>query len=1086
MNPVVSSVRGVNAAKVAALFGTASFVTLAGLSVAQAQVNEVLITGSLIAGAPSVGVPVTNVGEEQFQEMGAITAAEMLRGVPAIDVDASLTSLRGGGTTGYGQNVAIHGFAGSGGDATTLLLIDGRRWPIQGHGGDTVDPSIIPQLAVERIDILTAGASAVYGSDAVTGVINVVLKKDFDGAMSNVNLSMPVHVGQGIKISASHLHGVSWDTGNITLTGETYFQQRVQGSAFPDLYTANFEPWGLPDRTPLGSQHPGVISLGSPSIGANPALPSGLNATTGTRFCSNCYYIPHGAGANWGDYATNGSNYPRLNWANDIQPNQFIYGERNEDNQRNPYHDGWATPQQQREAFVGTFNQTLTDDLFGLGEVALTGTTFYSNRKGTMYFNFTPNSGNSREHVNARQGNGILIPTANPYRPVGLPNNARMQLNFSPMLGGPARINFENIATRYEFGLDFNSLPFDWVGDMFYSMSNEQNNTHSTRMINANHALAALGHTITSSVPAGFAAYTKPAGIPYLNVFCDALVLSQCNSPDTINYILGGRNQNNQWRIRQMGVNTSGEIFTLPSGPIMGAVSFEHVSQHYWFTDWSDSQNTFNKQAAVTGRDVAKRVSHAFFGQLNVPLIGGEWSMPGIEALDLELGYRVDKYDFLDEYVKTPKIAANWTVGWGLTLRGAWGKSFRAPSFGQVSAQSGSRAIPYNKNFASPDLRFDCVSSGGVAVAGSATAILNPTCAAAIAYNTASAPVGIRLDGGAGLGSFARGLSGALRLDGRQKGLDPETAKQWVVGMAFAPTDGFLAGLTVDVSYFKIKIENTIRADNSGQSDPNNPLSRGTFVIRPDLVNPITHPNNAEFLSIIEGMAELGTGTATYVGDLAYEDIKYIQDNANANTGFVEYSGIDFDSRYDWDMGDWGSWHIGAAGYYEMDQTSKGNDAAPEESLYEGQNSGARLKRLRTRIGWTDGTFSATLFNLYRGHEPPTGNLPLPACYYADGFGQDSCFPGSQYFPQDNNENIFADGPPGHNEFDLSLGYNTGLMPANSYLQNIQINLTINNVLDRSPPFNYEARQGGREIRAYDARWSEYGRFMSLAVTKTW
>ena len=74
----------------------------------------------------------------------------------------------------------------------------------------------------------------------------------------------------------------------------------------------------------------------------------------------------------------------------------------------------------------------------------------------------------------------------------------------------------------------------------------------------------------------------------------------------------------------------------------------------------------------------------------------------------------------------------------------------------------------------------------------------------------------------------------------------------------------------------------------------------------------------------------------------------------------------------------------------------------------------------------------------------------------------------------------------GHSEFDLSLGYNTGLMPANSYLQNIQVNLTINNVLDRSPPFNFEAREGGREIRAYDARWSEYGRFMSLAVTKTW
>ncbi len=1084
MNPVVSGVRGLSTAKIASLFGTASLITMAGLTGANAQPLEVLITGSLIAGAPSVGVPVTNVGEEQFQEMGAITAAEMLRGVPAIDVDASLTSLRGGGTTGYGQNVAIHGFSGSGGDATTLLLINGRRWPVQGHGGDTVDPSIIPQLAVERIDILTAGASAVYGSDAVTGVINVVLKRGYEGAMSNVTYSVPVHVGQGHKIAASHLHGISWDTGNVTLTGEAYFQQRVQAAAFPDMYTSNFERWGLPDRTPLGSQHPGVISTGSPSTGG-PVLPSGFAANLGTRFCANCYYIPHGAGQNWGTYATDGSNYGRLNWATDIQPNQFVYGERNENNQRNPYSDGWATPQQQREAFVGTFNQRISEDFFGLGEVDLTGATFYSNRKGQMYFNFTPNSGNSREHVNIRQNNGFLIPTANPFRPTGMPSTARMQLNFSPMLGGPARINFENIATRYEFGLDFNGLPFDWVGDMFYSMSNEQNNTHSTRMINANHALAALGHTITSSVPAGFSAYTKPAGIPYLNVFCDALVWSQCNSPDTINYILGGRNQNNQWRIRQMGANLSGPLYTIPSGDIMAAVSFEHLSQHYWFTDFSDSQNNFNKQAGTTGRDVAKRVSHAFFGQLNIPLIGGEWSFPGVEALDLELGYRIDKYDFGDEYVKTPKIAANWTVGWGLTLRGAWGKSFRAPSFGQVSAQSGSRAIPYNKNNASPDLIFNC-NGGLTPEPGSATAVLNPTCGPALSYNTGSAPVGLQIVGGSGIGDFARGLPGGLRTDGRAKGLNPETAKQWVLGMNFAPTEGFLSGLTLDVSYFNIRIEDTIRGDSSGDRDPDNALSRGTFIIRPDLVNPITHPNNADFLAVIEGLASLGAGTATFVGDIPFEDIKFVWDQASANTGFVEYSGIDFDTRYDIDFGDWGTWHIGAAGYYEVDQVSQGNDAAPEESLYEEQNSGARLKRLRSRIGWTDGTWSATLFNLYRGHEPPTGYLPLPACHYADGFGPDSCYPGSQYFPQDNDENLFADGPPGHSEFDLSLGYNTGLMPANPYLQNLQINLTINNVLDRDPPFNFESRDGGREIRAYDARWSEYGRFLSFAVTKTW
>jgi len=1176
MNRVTSGVRGLGTAKIATLFGTASFVTMAGLTGANAQPLEVLITGSLIAGAPSVGVPVTNVGEEQFLETGAITASEMLRGVPAIDVDASLTGLRGGGSTGYGQNVAIHGFEGSGGDATTLLLINGRRWPVQGHGGDTVDPSIIPQLAVERIDILTAGASAVYGSDAVTGVLNVILKRNFEGAISQVTYSQPVHVGQGVKVSASHLHGVSWDTGNVTLTGEAYFQQRVQASAFPDMYTANFEPWGLPDRNPLGAQSPGVISwLAANNTGQNlgrwynvdtntfsqannkPAgdewvaapffnasygsgtgtptfyeevyynfatgefvtgpgedvytinhntLPSGLGPTTGTRFCMNCYYIPHGAGQNWGTYdGITYADYGRLNWANDILPNQFQVGQRNEDNQRNGYDDAWATPQQQREAFVGTLNQRLTNDFFGLGEVELHGTTFYSNRKGTMHFAFTPNSGNSREYLNLRQGNGFRVPTINPFRPIGMPANALVQMQVSQLFGDDdaSRINFENIATRYEFGLNFNSLPFDWVGDMFYSMSNEQNNTHTSRMINVNHALAALGHTITSNVPSGFTSYTKPAGIPYLNVFCDGAVWSQCNSPDTLDYILGYRNQNNQWRIRQMGVNFSGPLYTLPSGDIMAAVSFEHVSQHFWFTDVANAQTTFRKGAPSFARNDAKRISHAFFGQLNIPLIGGAWAFPGMEALDLELGYRVDKYDFLDEYVRTPKIAANWTVGWGLTLRGAWGKSFRAPSFGQNSSASGSRAIPYNLNVNNPDMIFNC-DGGNTPAANSATAILNPLCNGSGAYpafanwnpngtGLTATPRGIRLDGGSGLGDFARGLSPNLRVDGRQKGLNPESAKQYVLGFNFAPQDGFLSGLMLDVSYFNIRIDDTIRNDASGNSDPDNPLSRGTFVIRPFPNLSIFDPANAEFLAVIEGLASLGTGTSTFAGDLPYEQIMFVQDNANANTGFIEYSGIDFDSRYDIDFGNWGTWHIGAAGYYAVDQVSKGSDLAPEESLYEDNDSGAQMKRMRTRIGWTNGTWSATLFNLFRGHQPPTGNIVLPDCYWnpqaADYLGNNfgpnnTCFAGAEFFPQPTDQ--FADGPPGHSEFDLNISYNTGLMPTNTYLQNLNISLTINNVLDRDPPFNYEARSGAREVRAYDARWSEYGRFVSLSVTKTW
>jgi iron complex outermembrane receptor protein len=166
------------------------------LAQAEELPETVLITGSLIRGTAAVGVPVTQLRGIEFQETGALTTAELLRSVPALDVQTTVTPLAGGGRISYSQNVEIHGFSGSGGDAKSLLLINGHRWPIQGHGGDTLDPSIVPAIAVERIDIVTAGASAVYGSDAVAGVINVIMRRNFDGAISQVGVAgMGPHVG---------------------------------------------------------------------------------------------------------------------------------------------------------------------------------------------------------------------------------------------------------------------------------------------------------------------------------------------------------------------------------------------------------------------------------------------------------------------------------------------------------------------------------------------------------------------------------------------------------------------------------------------------------------------------------------------------------------------------------------------------------------------------------------------------------------------------------------------------------------------------------------------------------------------------
>src|SRR4051812_33905594 len=160
------------AAHLVALLGTASFVTLATTAAyaaaaapaagapaaAAAPVEEVLITGSLIRGAPAVGVPVTALGDEDFKETGAVTISEMLLNVPAIEGNASVNTVEVSGSNRQRfQNAEIHGIGGQ--STATLLMVDGMRHPQQGTNLENVDPSIIPSLAIDRVDVLAAGAS---------------------------------------------------------------------------------------------------------------------------------------------------------------------------------------------------------------------------------------------------------------------------------------------------------------------------------------------------------------------------------------------------------------------------------------------------------------------------------------------------------------------------------------------------------------------------------------------------------------------------------------------------------------------------------------------------------------------------------------------------------------------------------------------------------------------------------------------------------------------------------------------------------------------------------------------------------------
>src|SRR5262249_40189897 len=142
--------------------------------------EQVLITGSLIHGAAVVGVPVTNLGVQDFTETGNGFIGDLFRTIPQANVAPGPSAVNSGGHQERETRVNIRGLDGTG--PRSLLMVDGVRFPPQADGLCAIDPSIVPALAIDRVDLLADGASATYGSDAIAGVINVVLKRGYDGA----------------------------------------------------------------------------------------------------------------------------------------------------------------------------------------------------------------------------------------------------------------------------------------------------------------------------------------------------------------------------------------------------------------------------------------------------------------------------------------------------------------------------------------------------------------------------------------------------------------------------------------------------------------------------------------------------------------------------------------------------------------------------------------------------------------------------------------------------------------------------------------------------------------------------------------
>ncbi|WP_229477207.1 TonB-dependent receptor [Massilia rubra] len=180
---------------------------VAGQALAQdAPIQRVEITGSSIKRIVKEGaLPVQVVSKEVIARSGATTVADLIQKLPAMQ-GFSIEAVAAGTNSGGRTTASIHDLGGS----YTLVLLNGRRMAPLQDSGSAVNLNSIPMAAVERVEVLTDGASALYGADAIAGVINFILKKNFQGLTLDAGVSVPTNPG-GKNANAS----ITWGFGDL-------------------------------------------------------------------------------------------------------------------------------------------------------------------------------------------------------------------------------------------------------------------------------------------------------------------------------------------------------------------------------------------------------------------------------------------------------------------------------------------------------------------------------------------------------------------------------------------------------------------------------------------------------------------------------------------------------------------------------------------------------------------------------------------------------------------------------------------------------------------------------------------------------
>ncbi|HZF25567.1 MAG TPA: TonB-dependent receptor [Steroidobacteraceae bacterium] len=756
-----------------------------------ATTETVVVTGSRIHQDPlNQPAPLVTVDDKDIAKSGLTSVGDVLQRMPVsggglntkFNTSGNIGFPPDGGGVGAGAATADLRHLGP---KRTLVLVDGIRWVNESSAsgvGAATDLNTIPTSIIDHIEVLEDGASAIYGSDAIAGVINIITKKGYEG----VEIS-----GYGGGYDEGDGNTQQW---NISAGATSEKTRAFFGLSYVDQSSISSADRSISEfPTPGAGQCTNRCSSGTPQARIDFNNPNtgqnGYDLTINNGVTGIPVYDPSIApGAARTDDFHNFATADRFNF----QPFNFI-----------------MSPSE-RIGLYGQVETNLSDNV----SVYVKG--LFNQRKSTNQaapepIFIGPEAGN---------GGGSLLDTTgidinNPYNPFGftlfgvdpMTGGTDYFVGRRPLEGGP-RIFQQNVDTWYAGGgfrgnFQLADRDFYWDLNGVWSRNHADQTTHGS--YNSLKIRNALGPgTVVGVTNFGFTqpatatacgAVTNVGGVPTVvdptpNCVPLNLLGGQGDGSGTISaaqiaYIQPVLHDTSEQELKDFTANISGTIMPLPAGGLDFALGYEHRKQDGFYQP--DAIYPANESAGVpSGPTSGSYDVNEVYGEIQIPILKG---VAGADLLQVSAALRWFDYSTFGSDT-TSKFGLNWRPVSDLLVRGTWGQGFRAPGIGELFG-----------TFSRFDQTLTDPCSAPVAPANVAN------CA------TLGVPPG-----------FSQLNAQISVITGGNPDLKPETSEGYTAGLVYSPrwAEGasWSDSLSLELTYYSIKIDDTIQArDAQAQLD---------------------------------------------------------------------------------------------------------------------------------------------------------------------------------------------------------------------------------------------------------------------------